>query len=147
MTFGQRLTQARKDKNFTQEELANKLNLSRQTISRWEKNQVFPDISNLKAAVQILGVSFNELLDEGSNDFNTTDSPLDYLMDKVVKLVFFDGFEDDYIELVDKELNITDINDGLLQAIYFEKGTPYMRLIQLNHIALFRIIKGANNGN
>ena len=49
MTFGDQLTKARKAKELTQEELAEKLNLSRQTILRWEKNQVFPDISNLKA--------------------------------------------------------------------------------------------------
>ena len=64
MTFGDQLSKARKEKEFTQEELAEKLNLSRQTILRWEKNQVFPDISNLKAVAQVLDVSFDYLLGE-----------------------------------------------------------------------------------
>ena len=65
MTFGDQLSKARKEKDLTQEELAEKLNLSRQTILRWEKNQVFPDISNLKAVAQVLDVSFDYLLGEG----------------------------------------------------------------------------------
>ena len=64
MTFGDQLSKARKNKDLTQEELAERLNLSRQTILRWEKNQVFPDISNLKAVAQVLDVSFDYLLGE-----------------------------------------------------------------------------------
>lgn len=54
MIFGEQLAKARNDKELTQEALAEKLNLSRQTILRWEKNQVFPDISNLKAVAHEL---------------------------------------------------------------------------------------------
>lgn len=42
MTFGDQLTKTRKDKELTQEELAEKLNLSRQTILRWEKKSGIP---------------------------------------------------------------------------------------------------------
>ena len=38
MTFGEKLTAARKEKNLSQEELAQKLYVTRQAISRWENN-------------------------------------------------------------------------------------------------------------
>ena len=92
MTFGDQLTKARKAKELTQEELAGKLNLSRQTILRWEKNQVFPDISNLKAVAQVLDVSFDYLLGEDQPEKNSTSEMnlLEVLVGKEVRLVIFE---------------------------------------------------------
>ncbi len=44
MSIGERLTQLRKRNGLSQEELAEKLGLTRQTISKWELNQSSPDI-------------------------------------------------------------------------------------------------------
>ena len=60
MNIGNNIRQLRKANHLSQEELAQKCNVSRQTISRWESNEVLPDTNNLL----ILSKLFNVTLDE-----------------------------------------------------------------------------------
>lgn len=52
----------RKNKGYTQEELANRLNVVRQTISKWEKGHSVPDAELLKKLAEILEVDVSQLL-------------------------------------------------------------------------------------
>lgn len=65
MTLGEKIKQARTESGFTQAELAEKLMVSRQAITKWEADKGIPDITNLKALVQLLQVSLDYLLDDG----------------------------------------------------------------------------------
>ena len=65
MTFGEKLKSARKSAALTQEELAEKLLVSRQAITKWESDSGMPDIENLKSLSKLLGVSLDYLLDNG----------------------------------------------------------------------------------
>lgn len=47
MRFGERLKKARSDMNLTQGDVANELYITRQTISSWENEKTYPDISSL----------------------------------------------------------------------------------------------------
>ena len=49
--IGEKIVNLRKENNLTQDELANKLNVSRQSISKWESGLSLPEISNLKSLV------------------------------------------------------------------------------------------------
>lgn len=61
-TFGQRLQRLRKQANLTQEEVAAKLNITFQAVSKWENDVSAPDISVLNELSDILNVSLDELL-------------------------------------------------------------------------------------
>lgn len=61
-TLGKRITEQRKNKGMKQEELAEKLNVSAQAVSKWENDQSCPDISILPKLSEILGISIDELL-------------------------------------------------------------------------------------
>ena len=61
-TFGQRLQRLRKERNLTQEEVAEKIGITPQGISKWENNLSSPDINILLNLADILGVSVEELL-------------------------------------------------------------------------------------
>ena len=61
-TFGQRLQRLRKRANLTQEEVAAKLNITFQAVSKWENDVSAPDISVLNELSDILGVTLDELL-------------------------------------------------------------------------------------
>lgn len=65
MTFGEKLRDARQKAGLSQEQLSEKLHLSRSAVAKWETNKGMPDIENLKAASQLLGVSIDYLLDDG----------------------------------------------------------------------------------
>ncbi len=52
----------RKQKGLSQEELAGRLNVSRQTISKWEVGESAPDMDNLVSISELFGVSLDELV-------------------------------------------------------------------------------------
>lgn len=61
MDLGQNIYQARKRKNMSQEELANRLDVSRQCVSLWETNQTIPSILKLESISTILDVPIEYL--------------------------------------------------------------------------------------
>lgn len=69
--FGENLKTLRKQKVFSQEELATRLHVVRQTISKWEKNLSVPDADTLIRLAEILEVSVSELLGEKIENENT----------------------------------------------------------------------------
>lgn len=62
MEFSNRLYELRKQKGLSQEELANRLNVTRQTISKWELGDSTPDMEKLMALSDLFGVSLDELV-------------------------------------------------------------------------------------
>lgn len=57
-----RLTQLRKAKELSQEELASRLGVSRQAVSKWERGESVPDIVNCDALAQLYNVELNDLI-------------------------------------------------------------------------------------
>ena len=78
MTLGEKIKEARKAAGLTQEQLAQKLIISRQAITKWEADKGIPDTQNLKTLSKLLGVSVDYLLDDGQ-DFtsNVIKEPID----------------------------------------------------------------------
>lgn len=66
MTLGEQIKQAREVKNFSQEELASKLDVSRQAISKWENNTSIPKGINREMLNQVLDLSLG--IEEDIND-------------------------------------------------------------------------------
>lgn len=61
-TFGQRFVRLRKEKGFTQEDIASKINISAQAVSKWENDISLPDIAILGDLADIFNLSIDELL-------------------------------------------------------------------------------------
>lgn len=62
MSFGENLINLRKQKGWSQDDLADNLNLSRQAISKWENDTSKPDIDNIKKISKIFSVTIDDLL-------------------------------------------------------------------------------------
>ena len=62
MELAEQIAALRKKHGFSQEELGEKLGVSRQAVSKWESGQVVPELEKLKELCRIFGVSLNELL-------------------------------------------------------------------------------------
>ena len=60
-TLANKLYELRKTAGFSQEELAEKLQVSRQAISKWERGEALPDTDNLISIAKLYGVSLDEL--------------------------------------------------------------------------------------
>lgn len=73
MTFGEKLKEARKEAGLSQEQLAQKLSVSRSAVAKWESDKGMPDVNNLKTIAQLLDISVDYLLDEDEKlSFNET---------------------------------------------------------------------------
>lgn len=64
MEIGSKIKKYREQDNLSQEELADKVYVSRQTVSNWENNKSYPDINSLKLLSNIFDISLDEFIEE-----------------------------------------------------------------------------------
>ena len=57
-TFGEMISSLRKEKNMTQNDLAEKMNVTDKAVSKWERNLSCPDVNSIPKLAEILGVLF-----------------------------------------------------------------------------------------
>ncbi len=76
MSLGDQIYKLRKNHNLSQEQLAEKVGVARQTISKWELGETAPDIRQAQILSQIFSVSLDELLGNDTKKF--VNSPQDY---------------------------------------------------------------------
>ena len=65
MTLGEKIREIRRKCSISQEQLAEKMSVSRSAIAKWETDKGLPDVGNLKMLARLLNVSVDQLLDEG----------------------------------------------------------------------------------
>ncbi len=64
MTFGQKLKKLRQDNQMTQEELAQRLYVTRTAVSKWETDKGYPAIDTLKTVSELFGVPVDDLISD-----------------------------------------------------------------------------------
>src|SRR5574344_53653 len=88
MKFSDKLAKKRKENNLSQEQLADRLNMSRQAISKWESGSTYPDMNTIIELCKIFNCTLNELLDDGVIDNNSKisdDSWVSDILDFITK--------------------------------------------------------------
>lgn len=124
--IGQRIALMRKEKGYTQEQLASLLDVTGQAVSKWENGKAIPDAAQLPVLAKVMGTSIDRLLT--GEDFSQKQSPYDReyekqeyywglrhstLAEHVVKLI---GHE------LSRQKHLLDIGSGEgRDAIYFAK--------------------------
>ena len=109
-SFGQRLKTLRKSKGFTQEKLAEILDLSYMTIRRWEADKIVPRMSEIKAIAHALGIPDSDLLDDTSTQSH----------DWVLTVRIAHDFREEVIDLskgIPRIASITTTKDGGLLTL------------------------------
>lgn len=94
MDLGEKLYELRRTKNLSQENVAEQLNVTRQTISKWETNQSTPDFDKIVPLCELYGITPNELLtgekpEEKNNNIEGEEN-------NIKKNLFSRGKDDDY---------------------------------------------------
>lgn len=64
MTLGEKIREARRKCGLSQEQLADKMSVSRSAIAKWETDKGLPDVGNLKLLARLLNTSLDRLLDD-----------------------------------------------------------------------------------
>ena len=83
MKFGDNLKLIRKNKKMSQEDLAEKVNVSRQSVSKWETGEAYPEMNNILELCKIFNCKINDLVHEDMSDISSLDEEI---IMKVVKL-------------------------------------------------------------
>lgn len=76
MKFGENLKNIRKSKNISQEDLAEKIGVSRQSISKWETGENFPSMNNIMCLCDVFKCKINDLVHEDFTDIDSLDSEI-----------------------------------------------------------------------
>jgi len=104
MSLGNKLLNLRKEKGLSQEEVAEKLNVTRQTVSKWETNQSTPDFDKILPLCDLFEISPNELLKEKEQEEIIDDDNAQYNFDEIKKHLFTRGKEDDYENMTKNQI-------------------------------------------
>lgn len=73
MKFGDNLQNLRKQKRMSQEQLAEKVNVSRQSISKWERGESYPTMNNIMSLCKIFHCKLNDIVHEDITDLDALD--------------------------------------------------------------------------
>ena len=133
-TLGQRLARLRKEKELTQSDLATRLNVTAQAISKWENDQATPDIDILINLSEIFEITLDELLGREKQVVSYQEKPAKKDIDKMFfRIRVIDGKDGDTVNVnlplalvkifVDKETGKVKMLDGnkSLESIDFRQ--------------------------
>jgi len=73
MLFGENLKKLRKKKKLSQDDLAEKVNVSRQSVSKWENGDAYPEMNNILELCKIFNCKINDLVNDEIKDFDSMD--------------------------------------------------------------------------
>ena len=121
-----RLYEYRKQSGLSQEELAEKLGISRQSVSKWERAESCPDTDNLIELSKIYNVTMDELLNTSKDIVTSTKEEVvkEEVVEKNYRLIIdYDSFEDDNdneIILNENEVEVVRESDGYKYKLSYE---------------------------
>ena len=98
-TIGSRISKYHKEKGMTQEELASRLGVSSQAVSKWENDLSCPDISLLPALCQALGVTSDELLTGKTNEVRLVPPAERKSLDELTLRVYVNSADGDRVKV------------------------------------------------
>ena len=76
MKFGENLKSLRKNNNLSQEQLAEKVRVSRQSVSKWETGEAYPEMNNILELCKIFKCNINDLVNDSIIDLDSLDEEI-----------------------------------------------------------------------
>lgn len=127
MSIGMELQRARQEQHLTQQDVANKLYVTRQTISRWEQEKTMPNVYALKDLADLYGVSINALV---SQPLHNSDEEEGNNMRKINWMALFGFFWFNLIFTLGAGLAVAGILAGAWLTIVAFIGAPLLLVVE-----------------
>ena len=142
--LGNKIARKRKDRGLTQSEFAEELNVTRQTVSRWEAGTVLPDIDKINDIATLLNVSCDYLLkDEVTEEQLPADMMLSRLLKeaqgKKIRIHFYEDEND--IDLFDKECVIEEFSGNWMKVSCETPKGHLEKLIPVSCVLSIELVK------
>ncbi len=146
MTVGRKIAEARKQKKLTQEQLADLMSVTRQSISRWESDQSYPEMEKLVHLAEILGVSCDYLLNDNSSNIEVKKESssgitrlLYGLKGKNIRFTFYDDAID--YDLLNVTCVIADFDGQWMNVEYTKGKKTETKLLPVSSILSIKYMK------
>ncbi len=149
--LGNKIAKKRKDLGMTQSEFAEEMNVTRQTVTRWEAGTVMPDIDKIGDIAELLGVSCDYLLkdnvtEEGGSGGRSRAGAVSRLLAGAVgrkcRFSFFDGETD--VDLYDTVCTILEFEGGWVKiSAEMKKGQQIEKLIPVSSVLSVEFVEEA----
>ena len=145
MDLGEKLYELRKSKNLTQDDVAEKLNVTRQTVSKWETNQSTPDFDKIMPLCELYEISPNELLQFNNDEI---DDEKEFDIDETKKHLFTSG-KNDYenmskMQIKQKSASIvsTSVFIYIIAVVFVMIAIPFVGMNPILAAAIFILLAG-----
>ena len=119
--FGDNLKVFRKRKNMSQEDLADRVNVSRQSVSKWETGDAYPEMNNILELCKIFNCKINDLVHADMSDINSLDKEI------VMKVVKFNEEQQKRVKLLSNVISMI----GGIGKIVMMVAVPFVLIVML----------------
>lgn len=136
MVIGTKIVELRKKYNYTQEALASKLGITRQTLSNWESNITSPDLEGASKLCKALKISITDLLDNNL-DVDIKDNSSKVISKLVGREVFLNFNYDEFYDLdisPNKPVKVLNITDDFIKIEVLKGKKKIVKLIDMELI-------------
>lgn len=157
MSLGEKIAARRRELGITQQDFADRLYVTRQTVSRWEQGTATPDVETVVRIAGILGVTCDFLLRDGEDAEEprsiaaggagaggaggAVSRLLQSARGRRVKFAFFDGEAD--VDLFDVACAIQDFEGSWMRIVADTKKGPIEKLIPVSSVLSIQFVDGA----
>ena len=141
MIIGKKITELRKKYNLTQESLAEKIGVTRQTLSNWESNITSPDLNEASLLCKELKININDLIDNNL-DVNVKDNSNSILKKLISKEVILNFDYDNYYDIDIKyqgKVKVLSIDDEFIKVEVKKGKQTITKLIDMNLIRSIKV--------
>ena len=118
MKFGDNLNLIRKNKKMSQEQLAEKMNVSRQSVSKWETGEAYPEMNNILELCKIFNCKINDLVHTDMTDISSLDEEI------VMSVVKFNEKKQKEVKTLSNVISLI----GKIGAIVLKVAIPFIIL-------------------
>ena len=121
MKFGENLRQIRKSKKMSQEQLAEKVNVTRQSVSKWENGESYPEMNNILELCKIFNCKLNDLVHTDMADISSLDEEI------VMNVVKFNEKKQKEVRTLSNAISLI----GKIGAIVLKVAIPFIILAMI----------------
>ena len=120
-TIGENIAYFRKKNKLTQEELAEKLSVTSQAVSKWECDSSYPDITGMQALAKVLGVTIDEIINGEQQIPELSEAPKEKI-DRRILLINVEASDTSIITRLPVSFVKKSIENGTLKKIVGEEA-------------------------
>lgn len=121
MKFGENLKTIRKDKKMSQEQLAEKVNVSRQSVSKWETGEAYPEMNNILELCKIFNCKINDLIHSDMSDISSLDEEI------IMNVVKFNEKKQTQVKSLSNVISLI----GKIGGIVLKVAIPFVVIVMI----------------